>query len=145
MINLYWSETTERLKEIMIRGGNSKLKKYGGGRILQAINSQHKDKVIYDYIVQNERDFATAMIQYKQTIKEIKDPKTRVISLILSYFFKRQIMERSVDAEIDIIQKNIEVEFDEPEKIKKNGDLMVQYAIKKKYMKEADASKRKSM
>ena len=34
-------------------------------------------------------------------------------------------MERSVDAEIEIIQKNIEVEFDEPEKIKKNGDLMV--------------------
>ena len=39
ILNIYWSQVTERLNEIMIKGGNSKLKNYGGGKMLQAINS----------------------------------------------------------------------------------------------------------
>lgn len=51
ILNLYWSKTDEKLKEIMVRAGNKRLKKYGGGIILSAIDHPMREKIIYDYIV----------------------------------------------------------------------------------------------
>ena len=122
IINIYWAQITERLRYLFSKGGNNVLKKFGGTKILHAVESAKRKQIIYDYIVQNEREYSEAMVSYNQMLVGLQNRQERVISKILAYFVKRQILERTFDTELDIIEKQIEAEIPLPDNAK-NKDL----------------------
>jgi secreted Zn-dependent insulinase-like peptidase len=104
---IYMEFITERLKHLYTKFGIEALKKYGGSQILSAIESPKRKKIIYDYIYKTEREYINAMVKYKRSLAANKDPTERVWSKFLEYFTKKQLLERSYEVEIDILERNI--------------------------------------
>jgi hypothetical protein len=95
--------------------GNNALKKYGGTKILHALESNKRKQIIYDYIVKTERDYTQAMFEYRKSLEINPNRQERVISKILCYFVEKQIKERTFDNELEIIDNAIEKEIPLPE------------------------------
>lgn len=75
------------------------------------------------------------MVAYRSMLEELPNRQERVISKILAYFVKLQILERTFDNELDIIEKHIEAEIPLPDNAK-NKDLGHQSEQKRRYRKQ---------
>lgn len=91
------------------------LQPHGGAKILYAIESPLRLKVIYDYIVRNEKNYAAAMREYELKLKEVKDPRIRIFSKLLAYLLKKSLLERTYEAELQVIQNHINAYLAVPE------------------------------
>lgn len=126
---IYWELITERLKLLFAKSGAPALKKYGGTKILYAIESKSRKKVVLDFIVKTERDYIDQMIFYNKMMTEKPDRKERVVSKVLAYFVKKQLLERSYEAEINILEKNVNDELPLPDNARQKE---LQEAIERK-------------
>jgi hypothetical protein len=69
--------------------GNNALKKYGGTKILHALDSNKRKQIILDYIVKTEREYSMAMVEYRKSLESNPNRSERVISKILCYFVEK--------------------------------------------------------
>lgn len=82
---------------------------------MHAVESPKRFKVILDYIVENERAYSGAMIAFNKKVAESKSAKTRAFSRILAYFLKKQLIDRTYENELSVIQNNIDCVLAVPE------------------------------
>ena len=74
------------------------------------------------------------MISYKKMLEEKTNRRERVISKILSFFVKKQLLERSYDVEIGILEKNVNLELPLPD-IARQKELIEAIERKKRFSK----------
>jgi hypothetical protein len=72
------------------------------------------------------------MVEYKELVAENTDPRTRIISKILCYFVKRQVIDRDYDIELDLIDQAIDKGCPVPKKVKTVADNIGKKKLKKK-------------